>query len=144
LSYADSGSNGGTVTTMRRLSLAAFCVALAVWPALAETPVEGEGPLAPCAKGSSGDVSDESLPQWGVEIASSFDKQQALDEFAQAQKAYGDILGNYSPIVVETCDLNLGTDLRYSARIGRDDRDAADKLCAKLQAAGGACIVLKN
>jgi hypothetical protein len=38
----------------------------------------------------------------------------------------------------------MGTDVRYSARIGMDSRDAADRLCAKLQAAGGACVVQKN
>jgi sporulation related protein len=47
-------------------------------------------------------------------------------------------------MVVETCDLHMGTDLQYSVRIGTDSRDAADGLCAKLQAAGGACIVQKN
>ena len=47
-------------------------------------------------------------------------------------------------MVVESCDLHMGTDLQYSVRIGTDSRDAADSLCAKLQAAGGACIVQKN
>jgi hypothetical protein len=42
------------------------------------------------------------------------------------------------------CNLSMGTELRYSVRVGMEDRDAADKLCAKLQTAGGACIVLKN
>ena len=46
--------------------------------------------------------------------------------------------------MVETCDLHMGTSLQYSARIGTDSRDDADKLCAKLQTAGGACIVQKN
>jgi hypothetical protein len=130
---------------MRRFFPVVLCVMFAAWPALAEPPVETEGPLSPCAKGSTSDAgADDSLPQWGVEIASSFDKRQALDEFAQAQKSYNDIIGSYLSVVVETCDLNLVTDPHYSARIALDDRDAADKLCAKLQAAGGACIVLKN
>jgi hypothetical protein len=47
-------------------------------------------------------------------------------------------------MVVESCDLHLGTVLRYSARVGMDSREDADKLCTKLQAAGGACIVQKN
>ena len=34
-------------------------------------------------------------------------------------------------MVVETCDLHMGTDLQYSVRIGTDSRDAADGLCAK-------------
>ena len=54
------------------------------------------------------------------------------------------MLGSYEPTVVETCDLHMGTSLQYSARISTDSRDDADKLCAKLQNAGGACIVQKN
>ncbi|MGH6735959.1 MAG: SPOR domain-containing protein [Methyloceanibacter sp.] len=130
---------------MRRVPLASFVLMLALLPALAETPTEAEGPLSPCVPGSPGaEGSSASGPQWGVEIASSFDKQEALDEFAQAQKQYSDILGDYSPMVIEVCDLSMGTDLRYAVRIGLDSRDAADALCNKLQAAGGACIVLKN
>jgi hypothetical protein len=47
-------------------------------------------------------------------------------------------------MVVESCDLHMGTDLQYSVRIGMDSRDDADNLCARLQAAVGACIVQKN
>ena len=129
---------------MARLCFAVFCVALAAGPASAE-PIEAGDPLAPCLKGAAppGDIAQASAP-WGVEIASSFSKQQSLDAFAEAQKTHANILGDYSPTVVEVCDLSMGTDLRYSARVALDDRDAADKLCEKLQAAGGACIVLKN
>jgi hypothetical protein len=108
--------------------------------------MEAGDPLSPCVKGAtSPDVpADPASPAWGVEIASSFSKQESLDMFASAQKTYANILGDHSPTVVEVCDLSMGTDLRYSARVALDDRDAADKLCDKLQAAGGACIVLKN
>ena len=119
---------------------------LAAGTALAGPTVE-EGPLAPCSQPQGG-ASDDSPVQpayaWGVEIATSFSKQEALDQFAQAKQTYGDLLGSYDPMVVESCDLHMGTDLQYSVRIGMDSRDDADNLCAKLQAAGGACIVQKN
>jgi hypothetical protein len=129
--------------------MAALALMLAAWPALAEPQVEAGDPLSPCTADTETAKSDDasvgqSGPQWGVEIASSFDKQQSLDAFATAKDKYSDILEDYSPTIVEVCDLSLGTDLRYSARIDLDDRDAADKLCDKLQAAGGACVVLKN
>lgn len=119
---------------------------LPAWTALAGPTVE-QGPLAPCSQpqgGASGDSSAQAAYAWGVEIATSFSKQQALDQFAQAKQTYADLLGDYDPMVVESCDLHMGTDLQYSVRIGTDSRDAADTLCAKLQAAGGACIVQKN
>jgi hypothetical protein len=131
---------------MRHAFLAISLLALfAAGPASAGT-VEEE-PLAPCSKpqdGASGASSAQAAYAWGVEIATSFSKQEALDLFAQAKQDHADLLGSYDPMVVETCDLHMGTDLQYSVRIGTDSRDAADGLCAKLQAAGGACIVQKN
>ena len=131
---------------MRRFPLVAFALMLGFAPARAEPAMEAGDALSPCVKGAtSADApAAPSGPAWGVEIASSFSKQESLDLFAQAQKTYADILGDSSPTVVEVCDLSMGTDLRYSARVALGDRDAADKLCDKLQAAGGACIVLKN
>lgn len=114
--------------------------------ALAGPAVE-EGPLAPCSQpqgGASADTSVQPAYAWGVEIATSFSKQTALDQFDQAKQDHGDLLGSYDPMVVESCDLHMGTDLQYSVRIGMDSRDAADNLCSKVQAAGGACIVQKN
>lgn len=134
---------------MRTFPIAALGLLLTAASALAEPQVEAGDPLSPCtadSKTAKGDdaSADQSGPQWGVEIASSFDKQKALDAFAKAKDKYSDILGDYSPTIVEICDLSMGTDLRYSARIDLEKRDAADKLCDKLQAAGGACVVLKN
>jgi hypothetical protein len=117
-------------------------VLIAAFPAFAGAPVEQGGPLAPCA-GAAGTAPQPTSP-WGVEIATSFSKQEALDEFARAQQTYAAVLGDYEPILIEQCDLHMGTDVRYSARIGMDSRDAADRLCAKFRAAGGACIVQKN
>jgi SPOR domain len=118
---------------------------LAAVPAFAGPTVD-EGPLSPCAQPQGAGSTDPVEPAyaWGVEIATSFSKDEALDQFAQAKQTYADLLGSYDPIVVESCDLHMGTDLQYSVRIGTDSRDDADNLCVKLQAAGGACIVQKN
>ena len=115
---------------------------LIIVPALAGAPVEQDGPLAPC-QGADSSATRPTSP-WSVELASSFSKQEALDGFNQAKQAYPDVLGDYEPVLVEYCDLSLGTDIRYAAWIGFDDRDAADQLCAKLREAGGAYIVQKN
>ncbi len=104
-----------------------------------------EGPLAPCSQAQGG-ASEAVKPAmaWGVEIATSFSKQDALDQFAKVKQGYTGLLGSYDPMVVESCDLHMGTAPQYSVRIGMDSRDDADHLCSKLQAAGGACIVQKN
>jgi hypothetical protein len=129
---------------MRCIFLAAICLLVLARPALAE-PIEAGNPLAPCLKSAA--PPEELMPTgtgWGVQIASAFSEQEALDDFSRAQKDYPDILGDYSARVIAVCNLNMGTNLRYSARVAFDDRDTADKLCAKLQKAGGACIVLRD
>jgi SPOR domain len=125
-----------------------LCLLLSLAPALAGPAVEDEGQLSPCvspkADASSDTQADQSGPAWGVVIATDFSKDNALSQFDRIKQAQGDLLSAYEPMVVETCDLHMGTDPQYSVRIGLDNRDDADKLCAKLQAAGGACIVQKN
>ena len=136
------------VLCMNRISFLLLGLMLAAAPALAGPPVEDEGPLGPCVQhdsDSSGNTgAGQSGPAWGVEIATSFEKQEALDDFARVQKQYSDLLGSYQPLIVEDCDLHMGTSPQYSARIGLDNRDDADALCAKLRAKGGACVVQKN
>jgi hypothetical protein len=132
---------------MRAVPLIALWFLLGTHLALAEPQTETEGPLSPCvAQGGADEVaaSDQSAQTWGVEIATSFSKEDALDQFNRAKQDYADVLGTYEPIIVTSCDLHMGTDLQYSARIGMDSREDADALCAKIRTAGGACVVQKN
>ncbi len=131
---------------MRTAALVGLCLVLASGPALAGAAVEDQGPLGPCVRGdtASGAGQSQSGPAWGVEIATSFEKQGALDDFVRVQKQYPDLIGGYQPLIVEDCNLHMGTSPQYSARIGFDSRDDADALCAKLRAAGGDCIVQRN
>jgi hypothetical protein len=126
-----------------RVALLSLCMLLGAPAALAQAALD-EGPLTPCTPSQAESGAAAGQPDWGIEIAGAFSKDEALAEFDQVKQAHSDLLGSYAPMVVETCDLHLGTALRYSARIGMDSRDAADALCAKLQAAGGACVVEKN
>lgn len=129
-----------------RVSLTAiFGVLLSTSTAFADTASKPQWPR-PCIEGSARDASvrkSSDLP-WGVAVAGAFSKQGALDEFESVKERYADILHGYAPILVPVCDLSMGARLRYSARVGMNDRDAADLVCTKLQAQGGACIVLRN
>jgi|RifCSP13_3_1023840.scaffolds.fasta_scaffold02900_6 hypothetical protein len=131
---------------MKNVLALVLCLMLAAQQAFAGPAVEQEGPLSPCSPPQAGDDSDSSqqAPPWGVEIATSFSKDDALAQFAKVKQDHTGILGSYEPTVVETCDLHMGTKLQYSARISLDSREDANSLCAKLQADGGACIVQKN
>jgi hypothetical protein len=120
---------------------------LVAGPAFGGAPVEQEGPLRPCVQtqdaASAGTTSARQQP-WGVEIATAFSKEEALEDFGRVKQDHADILGGYDPILIEQCDLHMGTKVQYSARIGVDSREDGDALCTKLKAAGGACIVQKN
>ena len=132
---------------MRYAALIGLFALLGATAVAAGPATEAEGPLSPCAPAqaeSDAAASGQSAAPWGVEIASGFSEDEALADFDRAKQDHADILGSYEPMLVQTCDLHLGTKLRYSARIGMQSRDDADKLCASLQAAGGACIVQKN
>ena len=131
---------------MRHVVLICAWLLLGTAAAVAGSAVESEGPLSPCSPSQTGsdDASSAGQPAWGVEIAGAFSKDEALADFDRVKQDHADLLGSYAPVVVETCDLHMGTKLRYSARIGMQSRDDADALCAKLKAAGGACIVQKN
>jgi hypothetical protein len=132
---------------MRHAALLGLFALIGATGVAAGPATDAEGPLSPCAPAqteSDAAPSGQQVAPWGVEIASAFSKDEALAEFDRAKQDHADILGGYAPMLVESCDLHLGTKLRYSARIGMQSRDDADKLCASLQAAGGACIVQKN
>jgi hypothetical protein len=126
--------------------LIALCLLCRVQPLLAGPATETEGLLSPCSPNGAGEsaASDQAAQAWGVEIATAFSEQDVLAQFGRVKQDHADVLGSYQPIVVATCDLHMGTELQYSARIGVDSREDADDLCAKLKAAGGACIVQKN
>ena len=124
----------------------ALCITLVAGGAVAGPTVEEE-PLAPCVQPqgeANADASAKPGLEWGVEIATSFSREEALDQFARVKQDHAGILGDYEPMVVESCDLHMGTKLQYSARIGMESREDAESLCSKLQADGGACIVQKN
>ena len=124
---------------------------VATLPALADpVVVEQEGPLAPCAKapdaasdGSAQQATESEFP-WAVEIATAFSKEEALDQFNRMKQDHTSVLGTVDPIVVEQCNLSMGTKPQFSARIPAETREAANSLCAKLQESGGACLVQKN
>jgi hypothetical protein len=125
-----------------------LALTLASSPVLAAGPaIEQGGPLGPCVEGggaASTAPANQPGPAWGVEIATSFNKQEALDDFARVQQQYSELLGSYQVMIIEDCNLHMGTTPQYSARIGMDSREDADALCTKIKAVGGACIVQKN
>ncbi|HXW40154.1 MAG TPA: lytic transglycosylase domain-containing protein [Xanthobacteraceae bacterium] len=84
------------------------------------------------------------VPKWGMQLTANWSESQAWAIYRMIQKQYAAIIGDREPIVIRSRGVGLGSALRYNIRIADDDRGYLDRFCAKLIAAGGACVVLRN
>lgn len=81
---------------------------------------------------------------WGVIIAGGFSESQTLATFSRVKIRYAALLKDELPMIVRTRNLSRGRKLLVRVMIGRNNRNEAEALCAKLKAQSGACIVDKN
>ena len=81
---------------------------------------------------------------WGVQLAAGFVRDQALTAYARAMQRYAKTLGEHDPLILRGVHRSRGTRPLYQVRIGADSRAEAEKLCGRIRATGGACMVLRN
>jgi hypothetical protein len=81
---------------------------------------------------------------WGVIIAGGFSESQTLASFSRVKIRYATLLKDELPMIVRTRNLSRGRSLLVRVMIGRNNRNEAEALCARLRAQNGACIVSKN
>jgi len=81
---------------------------------------------------------------WGVQVAGNFSKARTIAQFRRVKKRFSGIIGERKPIIRRKLNRSMGRRPIYQARLGAETRKAANKLCARLRAAGGVCIVLRN
>lgn len=81
---------------------------------------------------------------WGVQVAGHFSKAKTIAQFRRVQRQFSSIIGDRKPILRRERNLSLGRRPTYQARLGAPSRQEARKLCDRLRAAGGVCIVLRN
>ncbi len=84
------------------------------------------------------------VPRWGAQLTANWSERRAWASYRALQKQYAALIGNREPIVLQGRLPGMGSATRYMIRIADDDRAYLEKLCAKLIAAGGACVVLRN
>ena len=80
---------------------------------------------------------------WGVQLAASFVRQSAVESFQRQAKRYRKVIGGRQPLVIKSRVPGMRRS-KYAARVGAPTRRAAEKLCARIRSAGGACLVAKN
>jgi hypothetical protein len=84
------------------------------------------------------------VPRWGAQLTSNWSESRAWATYRELQKQYASLIGDREPIVLHSRLPGMGSATRYIIRIADDNRAYLEKLCAKLIAAGGACVVLRN
>jgi hypothetical protein len=81
---------------------------------------------------------------WGVQVAGSHSEAAALASFRKIRARFSDLLAGTEPLVIRKRNPGMGRKRVVNVRIGTATRAEADRLCAKLLAKGGACVVLRN
>jgi hypothetical protein len=81
---------------------------------------------------------------WGVQIAASFSKGSALRAFARARHEYSSVIGDMQPFVLGSVLRSRGWRPFYRVRLPAQTGGEARRLCARIQAVGGACAVLRS
>jgi hypothetical protein len=81
---------------------------------------------------------------WGVQLAAHPDPAVARRLFLEAIQDLPSPLNSEQPLVLRQRDRSFGFRARYAARIGRQTRADADKVCNQIQSRGGSCLVFKN
>ena len=89
-------------------------------------------------------VAEGAATPWGVQLSAGFSRPKALALYASLERRYRSILEGRDPAIIRSRLLSRGTSPFYQVRVGAHSREAADKLCASLRAAGGPCVVLRN
>ena len=90
-------------------------------------------------------VARASAKPWGVQVATGFNRDQALTMYSNAIKSFNAIVApqegsDFQPILFRA----RGTSSFYQVRIGADTRREADNLCKKIRLAHGACLVKRR
>jgi Transglycosylase SLT domain/SPOR domain len=89
-------------------------------------------------------AADAPFAPWGVQLAGNFSKERALASFGRARQQYAGAIGDARPMVIGTRLRSRGTRTFYRVRLPADSRQEADAMCRKIQASGGACVVLRS
>ena len=80
---------------------------------------------------------------WGVILASHRDREGAERQMARLRNRHAAVLGDESVVYTRGRVAGMRQAL-YNAQAGRASRGDAEALCARLRAAGGDCMVLRN
>jgi hypothetical protein len=86
-------------------------------------------------------MSNPAWGPWGIQLAGNWSEGGVLASYERLRRKYGAVLGDRLPLVLNA---RRGTGAAFLVRVSEKTRADAEALCARLRAAGGACIVFRN
>jgi hypothetical protein len=92
-------------------------------------------------------AAEEKPPEWapwGLQLAGARSEGTLRGVYAALQHKFPSVLGDRRPLLVKTRTAGMGTAPWYRLRLAEETRESANRLCSKLKALGGTCVVLKN
>ncbi|WP_028747780.1 lytic transglycosylase domain-containing protein [Rhizobium mesoamericanum] len=92
----------------------------------------------------SASVQEGAWAPWGAQLAANSNDAMAVRLFSAVARQLPASLASEEPVIVRVHDRSFGFRPRYAARIGRQTRAEADKVCVTVRAAGAACTVFRN
>jgi hypothetical protein len=78
---------------------------------------------------------------WGVQLAGNWSEGSVLAHYERLRRKYPAVLADRLPLILRARRPELPP---FAVRVSEQSRAAANALCAKLRAAGGACVVFRN
>ena len=84
------------------------------------------------------------LAPWGVQLAGNFSKSLALAAFERSARRYAGVVAGQRPMVIGRRLRSRGTRPFYEVRLPEPTRAAADAVCGRIRAVGGACVALRS
>jgi Transglycosylase SLT domain/SPOR domain len=81
---------------------------------------------------------------WGVQLAGSFSKRQAMKQFHSIKRKFSRIIGDKRIVIKSSRQKGRGRRIFHRVRIGANSRTAANTVCRRLRSAGGNCVVMRN
>ena len=118
-------------------------------PAAVDLALAREGDFQPACvtlgerRGARAFAAGPPAKPWGVVIASNRDRDGAERQVARLMNRHAGVLRGEAVDYTHSRWAGMPRRL-HVAQVGRDNRTAAEALCQRLKAAGGACVVRRN
>jgi hypothetical protein len=96
------------------------------------------------AAAASANAAGAGWAPWGLQLTGNWSEARALADYRELQKKFPAILGDRTPLVLRGAMAGRGSAPWYRVRVAESTRERAAELCARLERAGGKCLVFRN